>query len=296
MKIHKGIALLLATSSTVWAAVSLEITKGPVTGGVNAGPTQDPNAVQGQWFADGTVRQYEFHDNVTGTGGGVASSAAIKGVVTSITWSGAPGTSNIMAFTVDASITNDTVSWSGPWANGSNTHLEVQTDLTPYEGTMFSTVLVAEFALADLTIQPGQWALPYSQVLPEIVAINENTAAWYCYNNNGGNYYVPTWNFGNIAPGETASRSLQFSVNGAGIASTDSRYAALVASDLNDLDILSNRTTSLKISNWVDGIGIDDGTPDNVLLNSNASVFHVPEAGVTSLLGLVGFLALRRRR
>ena len=306
--------VLLATAAVSWGAVALDITKPPVTQGSGAGPNQDPNAIQGQWFAGGGIGApyalpYEFHDNVTGSGGGLASSKAIEGYVTNLVWLAGPGT-GVVGFTVHATVTNDTPTGAGPWANGVNSHGEIQNDTTPYVGNMWSTRLVAEFALTDLGNQPNQWISPYTQMLPEIIATNETDQAWYCFNQtllpgNPGNYYVPAWDFGSISMGQSVSRDLTFAVNGV-LAPGDSRYAPLVASYneyINQgigLDILMNRTTSLKISNWVDGINVDTGVPypwlSGTELNSNASVFFIPEASTVSLLGLLGLLGLRRRR
>lgn len=289
----------IGAAGTTWAAVSLDITKPPVTGGVGTGPLNDPNAFQGQWFADGTVRDHEFHDNVLGNGGGLASTNAIRGVVTSINggaWSqGAP----ITSFTVSASITNDTPTSQGSWMNGFNSHSEVQGATNAYVGDLVATRLVAEFALADLTLQPVPWNPPYTQIIPEIVATNEDTQAWYCYTVNQGNYYVPTWDYGTIPVGQTVSRNLSFTINGV-MLSTDSRYNPLAQSFLNNQDILTARTLSLKISDWVDTVVLDGAVPPYHVPpehSSNASVFHnIPEAGTAALIGLFGVLALLRRR
>jgi hypothetical protein len=308
MKAKTQFATLLAiigTIGTTWAAVALDVTKPPVTGPPGTGPSpQDPNAMQGQWFADGAVRPYEFYDNAQGSGGGASSTLAIKGIVTNITYAAGPG-SAITTFQVTASITNDTGPTPGLWNSGSNSHGESLNTVTHYIGDMYGTRMTIEFALSNLALQPSTWAPPYTQYLPEILANNEDTTAWYCFSNdsqNPGNFYVPTWDFGTILMGQTVTRVLDFTINGInGMASTDPRYNPLVASFTDGAsDILMNRTTSLKISNWVDGIWVDNGSAypseDQVLLNSNASVFFIPEAGTSVLLGLLGFLALRRRR
>lgn len=312
-KIHL-ITLLVgfATAVPATAAVSLEITKPPVAGGTGAGPLQDPNAAQGQWFrqltpqpGQPTVRSHEFHDNVPGHGGGFAGSNAIRGIVTTINgllpgnWlQGTP----ITSFTVSATITNDTPNPDGPWLPGTNSHLENQNSSLPYVGTLYATMLTIEFALSDLSLQPASWTLPYTPQVPEIIAANEDASAWYCYNPtadplNPGNYYVPAWDFGNILVGQQSSRLLNFTVNGS-ITNLDTRYGALEDSFLGGFDILANRTTSLKISEWVDVPAIDNGFPYPLppFTSSNASVFHIPEPSTASLLGLLSVLALRRRR
>lgn len=312
--IPSAIALLAASAAVSWAAVSLDVTKvpvgGTVTGGLNAGPLNDPDSNSGQWFQNAGVRSNEFHDNLTGSGGGNASTSAIKGIVTSITYAAGAGTP-IIAFTIDASVTNDTNTAVGPWLNGTNSHGEIQNATVAYVGTMYSTKIVAEFALTDLANQPAQWAYPYTQVLPEIYATNEDDAAWYCYNNNGdpvnpGNYYVPAWDLGDIGLGQSVLKQMAFSVGGSGLSPLDTRYTVLTSALGTGLDVLSNRTTSLKVSNWVDTLGIDNGVAyphqnpipgETSELSSNASVFHnIPEPSAGLCVGLAGLLALRRRR
>ena len=159
MKIMQTTIVLLAAGAGVsWSAVSLDIRKPPVTLGAGAGPNVDPNADRGQWFGSGTVRPYEFHDNLVGFGGGAASTNAIKGVVTNITNDGQGG---ITAFSIQASITNDTNTATAGWMNGTSSHGEQQTATIAYVGTMFSTKLVAEFAMTDLINKPAAWAYPY---------------------------------------------------------------------------------------------------------------------------------------
>ncbi len=263
---------------------------------------QDPLAVQGQWFAGGGIgapsaRPLEFHDNAIGSGGGFAGTTAINGYVSALN----QNAGGITSFVVRATITNDTV-FNLSWQPGANSHGESQTLQPPYVGDMYETMLVAEFALTDLGNQPAPWGAPYTQITPEILAMNENDSAWYCYSmgspqGNPGNYYVPAWDFGTILLGQSVTRDLLFNVNGA-ISPLDSRFLPLMTSFTNQVDILSNRTTSLKISNWVEGIAIDNGAPylSDPLEGSNASVFFVPEASTTSLLALLGLVALRRRR
>jgi hypothetical protein len=305
MKTKTCIAAMLATIGaigTTWAAVALDVSKPPVVGPPGTGPfPQDPNAVRGQWFSDNTSRQYEFYDNAQGFGGGSNGTQAIKGIVTSITFSAGPGTA-ITAFQVTATVTNDTTPVPGFWNPGNNSHGELLNTFTHYVGDMPGTRMTIEFALSSLSLQPNTWSLPYTQYQPEIIANNEDATAWYCNSNdlqNPGNFYVPAWDFGTILMGQSATRVLDFSVNGGINPITDPRYNPLVTSFTDGAsDILMNRTTSLKISNWVDGIWVDNVTyPNGELgLDSNASVFFVPEAGTSALLGLLGILALRRRR
>jgi hypothetical protein len=295
---------------------SLDVTKPPIGPAESwTGPTHDPHAQQGQWFYDpGSGAQgacsYEFHDNVDPLyGGGYASSGAILGVARNIQWAGAAGASNIVAFDIAATITNDTPSSSG-WLSGTNSHGEYILYTQPqYAGTLLSTRLTIEFAVADAANVPAAWTGPYRQGAdanaPFIIAANEDELAWYCWtpdNPQGltptGGYYVPAWDFGDIAVGQSVRRILTFAVGGAGLDPGDARWQALADSATYGYDLLSNRTTSLRISTWVDDLGIDDGSPwlDETLRGSNCSVFHaVPEPGVITLV-VLGAAALLRRR
>lgn len=248
------------------------------------------------------VRSHEFHDNIKGSGGGNMNHLAIQGNVTLInggTWvQGQP----INSFTVSATVTNDTQSWEGQWNPGANSHGENRLPQPgdPYVGALVDSWLTIEFALADLSIQPASWVMPYSQITPEIIATNEDGRAWYCFNGdtdplNPGNYFVPAWDFGTIPLNQSATRILTFTVNGGGILPGDARYNVLTDTGL---DILMNRTTDLKIGDWVDVPAIDTGAayPIPAKLSGNASLFHIPEPSAVSLLGLLGLLGLRRRR
>ena len=102
-----------------------------------------------------------------------------------------------------------------------------------------------------------------------------------------GDFYVPTWDFGDIARGQSVTRTLSFIVDGAGLDPADPRAELLVNPDRPDL--LANRTTSLKISTWIDNLTADTGIayPQDPLRGSDASVFHnIPEPTMMVLLGL----------
>jgi len=308
--LRAGIAFsLLGAASVAWGAVSLTITKPPVTGGEGAGPLHDPDALRGQWFVprdlqnpdpEPFVRTHEFYDNIPGHGGGHMGHFAIEGYVTIINGGNWNFGESITSFTVTATVTNDTHTWDGNWQSGNNSHTEdrQRQPEDPYVGPLIDSMLTIEFALADLTLQPAAWNPPYTQQLPEIIGINHDARAWYCFNevadlNNPGNYFVPAWDFGTIEIDASMTRDLEFVVNGA-IDSFDPRYDALVSGQ----DILMNRTRDLKIGDWVDVPEIDSAFPYPLpaARSGNASLFHIPEPSTVSLLGMVVLLALRRRR
>jgi hypothetical protein len=60
-----------------------------------------------------------------------------------------------------------------------------------------------------------------------------------------------------------------------------------------------NRSTDLKIGDWLDVLSHDNGSPypfTGSARSGNVSVFFVPEPSVMTLLTVGGLAALRRRR
>ncbi|MGD9128056.1 MAG: PEP-CTERM sorting domain-containing protein [Planctomycetia bacterium] len=317
-----SVSVVCFIANLAFAAPSLDITKLSSTGVQPfqswTGPRHDPHATQGQWFLnmDGTeeYRTNEFYDNVYNedvldSGGGFAGSFAIVGKSTNVLMD---AMNNIIAFDIDATITNDTPSIE-PWRAGTNSHGEFLSTQQQYKGTLYDTKLAVEFAV-DLpsfdawrnNLAGAAITLPYTLVDPLIIAEEVDELGWYCWtpdNEAGlapnGDYLVPTYDFGDILPGQSVTRTLHFSVQG-GITPNDLRYEVL----LSDEDLFLNRTTSLKISNWIENLVIDPGTPypygvDEMLLNSDVSVFHnVPEPSTLVLLTLaLGMgLAMKIRR
>lgn len=278
--------LLFWFSRSSLGGASRPVTKPPVQPGILTGPPVDPPAISGQWFravgsGSESYRPFEFHDDPMA---GYAGSAAISGRVIAIGFAMTPPPQAITSFVILATIVNDNTE-QGLWMNGTNSHGEFLVySAAPYTGDLINVKLTVSFALTDLTNVPPVWVSPYFKIEPFIIAENEDQAAWYCWNpddpdpghNPKGHYYVPTWDFGNIPAGQLVTRPLAFSVSGAGLPPTDPRYAVLISSYTNGTDVLFNRSTSLKISEWLDNLAIDDGSilPPGAESASDVSVFH----------------------
>ncbi len=302
-------AVVMLVAGSAPAAPGLPITKPPVQPVPSwTGPPIDPDAKQGQWFCgldtgEETVRPYEFHDNVDPDfGGGYASHLAIRGYARNVMYN-AQG--NIISFAINATIENDMPARSDWWV-GNNSHSEYTNPREQYVGTMYETKLTAEFAI-DPSKGPGPGVSLYRDVVPHIVAVDHDQLGWYCWTPDNpedkvpwGDYYVPTWDFGDIPMGGMASRLLQFTVDGGGLSPADLRYWAILESFEYEADLLLNRTTSLKISTWQDDLVNDTGIPypADPLRGSDCSVFFVPEPATMSLmlLGGIGVLLRRRRK
>ncbi|HOW96955.1 MAG TPA: GEVED domain-containing protein, partial [Kiritimatiellia bacterium] len=282
-----SVLILVLGPAAALAGPSLPVTKPPVADAtILTGPPRDAPAVTGQWFRSSssgieTVRTHEFYDELLGGGSG---SAAIAGYVSSITYDPA---FNIIAFSIVATINNDTSQTEFPWS-GNNSHGEslILPGILSYVGPMYDTKLTAEFAVTDLGNLPLIWNSPYRDRPPYIIADNEDQAAWYCWNpdytnqerNPAGGFYVPTWDFGDIPQGQFSTQQMDFSVQLPGISPLDTRYPVLQQSFSNQLDVLANRTTSLKVSTWIDEIALDVGqNPEPPLRSSDVSVFHNAE-------------------
>ena len=288
MKSHRLVVCLLAAFllsglGHLLAGPSLPVTKPPVQPGATmTGPPGDPFALQGQWFmrlgvgGEPEVRTHEFYDDEFG---GFMGTEAIYGYVNSVTYQMGPG-SPIIAFSIMATVFNDTTE-QAEWEDGDNSHGEsLQYHEFPYVGTLHDVKLTAEFAILGLHQLPSLWLHPYRDRQPYIVAENPDQAAWYCWNPQlpgelePGNYYVPTWDFGDIPMGESATRQLDFVIPPPGLDTMDSRYEVIVESFMTQSDILLNRSTSLKISTWIDELFWDIPDPEMPLRSSNVSVFH----------------------
>ncbi len=279
-----AVAAMVALSGVVVAAPSLDIDKPPVQPSVSwTGPSVDPQAAQGQWFLDKAtrteqVRTHEFYDDAQGYGGGSAGTLAIQGKVTNIVYAGA----NIQSFTVTATIHNDTPATVPEWSGGLNSHDETLNTSIQYQGDFRDVKLVCSFAMDPQIAPPAAWTPPYTYLDPPIYSNDHEQLAWYCWSPNNlidkfpyGDYFVPTFDFGDIAAQTSASRSLTFTTSSAGIPPGDLRYDVIKNSLANGDDIFANRAASLKISDWVDLLGTDTGSPYlDFGHGSDVSVFH----------------------
>lgn len=316
--------VLVMVASPILAAPGLDIRKGPLNPqGVQpnpsfTGPSFDPHAVQGQWFQDANqeyeYRGYEFYDNVEeyfgqSHGGGSQGASAIQGIVTGITWAGGAGISPITAFQILATISNDLPGDISQARPGTNSHGETGSlqDLG-WNGTLHFVKLTTEFAVLA-GAQPPVGG-PYEGAEPYIEALDPDESAWYCWADDpdapdpAGGFWVPAYDFGHILPGQSAQRTLSFTVPG-GLPDTDHRYSEISESFNSQTDVFVNRTTSLKISDWAEDLFTDTRLPYPFLpegtFASDVSVFfHVPEPStlllaILSLLTLIA-MSLRRRR
>jgi len=302
-----------------FAAPSLTITKPPVTpvpswtgpGSPPMPPPGDIHAIAGQWFVDRathtifTNRTHEFYDNVDpGFGGGYASFFAIYGYVSAVVGGGgAP----ILAFDIIATISNDIPAQS-PWLTGNNSHGEqrVYTNMVDqkFEGPLLDVKLAAEFSIDPTIPFPMPFLPPYFDPYPGVYieALNHDQLAWYCWTEGdpeaplpSGDFHVPTWDFGSIPMGASSTRVLSFSIP-AGMMPADPRYLVIESSFATGDDVLLNRTTSLKISDWIEVLVGDTGAPyPEPEHSSDVSVFHnVPEPGIFAGISLI-ILGIYRR-
>jgi len=287
------IACLAATASAP-AAPSFFILSPPVvaSGNTNTGPPGiDPTSQFGQHIfsfakqADEAL-SFEFYDNIATDGGGTANAAAIQGQVVNLSTN---VTGDIIAFDVQAAIVNDTSPLTtNNWQFAANSHGESLSNPPPqstwdaYAGDMKDTWLTAEFAI-QAGLPPPNSNPPFDDLgglLPRIIALNHDGLAWYCFSNTQGAYHVPAWHFGDIPLPGTAARLMQFAVQPP-MGISDPRYAVLMQAAGSGDDIFANRTMSLKVSQWLDMVTIDNGAaypvPPN--LSSDVSVFHDPAEG-----------------
>lgn len=284
------------------AAPSLQINKGPVQPVPSwTGPTNDQDAVSGQWFVrldngSNIWRTHEFYDNVNPDyGGGYLSHMAIYGRTANIVYTNI----TIIGFDIIATISNDVPSLSA-WRDGTNSHEEFLITASQHELVLYGVILCAEFAVSGLDNLQNPWHAPYTDRQPYIIATNEDRLAWYCWTpenephkNPDGAYFVPGWNFGDIAPGSGVTRRLSFTVDSPGIIPGTDLHNTIVESNGSGMDVLVNRTSSLKISDWIDELTPDipflfGPYPEFPFKGSDCSVFHnIPEPAILPALLLL---------
>jgi hypothetical protein len=300
--------MLVALAGTLWASPAQLITRPPVAG-PDAGPTvKDPGAVHGMYFVnpltlETDTRPYEFYDNAYQYGGSMThGTSAIYGRAMNVQYVG----SNIVAFDIQATITNDTMDPVDPLIQppqtGTNSHGEIVSRQL-YQGDMIRPKLTCEFALDPRHFDRLIWeANPrFVDMPPYIYPKDADEFGWYSYPGIG-DYVIPTYDFYDpanetIAPGGSYTRLLHFAVAGTGLPPTDPRNAAINASYVGGLDLLSNRSTSLKVGEWLSTLAVDNGSayPDAPSFSGNVSVFFVPEPATVALMGLAAVAVWRRR-
>lgn len=319
--------LLLTLAGTSLAAPGLDVRSigtGPITPGfAPAGPPVDPTTQNGQWFLTNNgledFRTHELHDNISQFGGGPNEHLAISGGFQGYTFN---GSGLVDGYQMLVSITNNTHLSSGPWASQPNTHGE--TRIAPYPnhvGTMYAVRFVAHWAddgnpnnfqqtNANIGSDNPPPTFPVSPGTSNTYANNYDALAWYSYTSGsagvvGGAYQVPSWDFGNIAIGQTVSQLLTFSF-----------YEPLnptllpAPSDFLGQDLLIARSDDIKIGAYFQSDPVFWGILDrfqpyppgsfNPLTAhySNSSVFYseIPAPATGLILTTATLFALRRRR
>ncbi len=301
MKAHVlSMFLLFALIERGLAGPVRSVCSGTFQSAMPSGPVWDSTAVKGQWFLDPRsdrvhAKTMEFHDD--------ENPLSINGVVQNIIYDGSPA-SNIVAFSVLATVTHDLPAEFPPNA-GSNSHAEVQSpQMNVYTGTLHQARITAEFAVADIALLPAgiipYYPDPVSRGMYFIEAVNEDELAWYCWTPDdpqhlpSGNFQVPAWILGDIPAGGNASVLMEFQVRDAGgmpagIPMHDYRHSVIRFSGQYQADLLYNRSASLKISHWLDTLLIDYGSyitappgnyeepPPEYIHASDGSVFFDPE-------------------
>lgn len=253
-----------------------------------------------QWFINSSGEivddaHFEFYDNPSAAGfpdypwGGLSGSAATSGKVTNV-WR-LPNRS-IFAFAVSVTITNDTYTsfWSMNgtsaencwWWEGwsCNRAPEIPYNIERY---MYKVRLTLDFADAGFHENPlgPIYVQDYDELAwigpsdTEPPTIPPDSPYWR-------NYAVPTIRFGDLAPGQSATKSIMFGL-WEPLPPSSPLYNLLEDSLVNQKDIFVNRTSSLKISRYCDSLTRDDNSswPSGCELSSNVSVFFdsAPSAG-----------------
>lgn len=317
-----AVVMLLGAAGAALASPALNIQAPPVVNGV--GPPFDPTGSMGQWFqrttTAGTVvqesRAYEFYDNIAGDGGGAPNHLAIRGGLLAII-PGAPGFA--AGYTMRASITNNTPAVQGGFQSGRNMHQEFLPAPQPfYVGPMQDVKLTLHWAddgiMGNFNAGGANLPSPNSAPAPaafgesNTYAINYDQLGWYSFPVGSaasppGAFQVPTYDFGNIAVGQTVTRDISFGFY-------QQIPINLISTLLVGQDLLIARSNDLKIGAYFQPDPVLNSIVDNGSAYpfgglpgamgfdlGNASVFFsIPTPGAAALMGLGALAAARRRR
>ncbi len=331
-------ALILALSGIAHASPAFDVRSitggGPILpGSAPAGPPTDPTTASGQWFLENngleSNRTHEFHDNIStfngqNYGGGPVSGFGSDHLAVQGTFLGyTPGANgNVGGYQLQIRITNNTPATLGQAASMPNSHGEDRLVPWPtYVGDMYDVRFSAQWADDG---NPFNYLLggpngasdnppssfPVSPGTSNTYAVGYDALAWYSFTNGTtanppGSYQVPTWDFGNIPIGATATRLLTFSFY------EDVNPALLPPpSFFGGHDLCTARSDDIKIGTYFQSDPVVAGFTDryfpypggsfNPLTSafSNSSVFFspVPAPGAVTLLAAGGALAATRRR
>ena len=333
-------ALLIALTGTAFASPAFDIRTiangGPITPGfAPAGPPSDPAANNGQWFLMNNgledYRTHEFHDNIStfngqnwggGPVGGFGSDhLAVQGTFAGYT----TNTSGfVTGYNLQVRITNNTPNVNGQAASMPNMHGEDR--LTPwptYAGTMYDVRFTAHWADdgnpfnfiqggANTPSDNPPTSFPVSAGTSNTYATGYDAVAWYSYDSPPpgaapGSYQVPTWDFGTIAVGATATRLLNFAFYEPMNPALLPAPGVFLGHDLctarsDDVKIGTYFQSDPIVNNFTDRYFPYPGGSFNPLTSpfSNSSVFFsdvpVPAPGALAVLGLAGIAGSRRRR
>ncbi len=322
-----AVIAVLVLAGTTLASPGLDVRSlgnGPITpGNAPAGPSNDPTTQQGQWFLNNNglavASSHEFHDNIDGNGGGVPNHLAIRG-----TFGGyITGGPNIVGYTMIVSITNNTNLVNGPWASQPNLHGENRIAPTPnYVGTMYDVRfsshwaddgVIGNYVAGGPNLVSNNPGTTFGE--SNSYAIGYDALAWYSHTQAGGipgttqqwpqgQFQVPTWNFGNIAVGQTVTQTLTF-----GLYNAVSNAAVPPSSFFQGQDFLIARSDDIRIASYFQDDPVLNGIFDRLQpyppgsFNPNSSqygnssvFFSVPAPGAGLMLAMGGLVAGRRRR
>jgi hypothetical protein len=330
-------AFLIILAGTTLASPAYDVRStsggGPILpGNAPAGPAIDPTTANGQWFLMNNgledSRSHEFHDNISSFngqnwGGGPVSGFGSDHLAVQGTFAGyVTQTNGVVGYQMQVRITNNTPAVNGTGLAAPNSHGENRLVPWPtYAGTMHDVRFSAHWAddgnaLNYILGGPNgasdnpPTSFPVSPGTSNTYATGYDALAWYSYTNPQpgapqGSYQVPTWDFGTIPVGATATRLLTFSFYEA------VNPALLPApSVFQGHDMLTARSDDIKIGTYFQSDPIVNAFTDRYFpypggsfnpataQYANSSVFFsdVPAPGAATVLGLAGFMAARRRR